>query len=35
MLAGLTTVRERTFAIVSFSLNTLGVLVVLGVGLAV
>lgn len=35
MLAGLTTVRERTFAMISFVLNTLGILVVLGVGLLV
>lgn len=34
MLAGLTTVRARTFAVISFVLNTLGILVVLGVSLA-
>ena len=35
MLAGITTVRERTFALISFSLNTIGILAVLALGLAV
>lgn len=35
ILAGITTVRERTFAVISFALNTLGILGVLGIGLAV
>jgi uncharacterized membrane protein YdjX (TVP38/TMEM64 family) len=35
LLAGITTVRERTFAILSFTLNTLGILVVLGIGTTV
>jgi len=35
MLAGITTVRERTFAVISFTLNTIGVLFILGIGLAV
>jgi len=34
MLAGITTVRERTFALISFSLNTIGILAVLALGLA-
>jgi uncharacterized membrane protein YdjX (TVP38/TMEM64 family) len=34
LLAGLTTVRERTFAIISFALNTIGILAVLWVGLS-
>jgi len=34
LLAGITTIRMRTFALIAFSLNTLGILVVLGVGLA-
>jgi len=32
LLAGITTVRERTFAIISFTLNTVGILAVLGIG---
>jgi hypothetical protein len=35
ILAGLTTIRERTFAVVCFVLNTLGILAVFGIGLAV
>jgi uncharacterized membrane protein YdjX (TVP38/TMEM64 family) len=35
MLAGITTVRERTFALISFSLNTVGILAVLALGRAV
>jgi uncharacterized membrane protein YdjX (TVP38/TMEM64 family) len=35
MLAGLTTVKEKTFAVICFVLNTLGILAVFGVGLAV
>jgi hypothetical protein len=35
MFAGLTTVRERTFAVIAFTLNTIGILAVLGIGLAV
>lgn len=35
MFAGITTVKERTFAIIAFTLNTLGILAVLGIGLAV
>ena len=35
LLAGITTVRERTFAIISFALNTLGILAVLEIGLNV
>jgi uncharacterized membrane protein YdjX (TVP38/TMEM64 family) len=34
MLAGLTTVRDRTFAVISFALNTLGILAVFAAGLA-
>jgi len=34
ILAGLTTVSERTFAVVSFALNTVGIFAVLGIGLA-
>jgi uncharacterized membrane protein YdjX (TVP38/TMEM64 family) len=34
MLAGITTVRERTFALISFSLNTVGILAVLALGRA-
>lgn len=34
LLAGITTVRERTFAVTAFSLNTLGILAVMGIGLA-
>ncbi|OGS55715.1 MAG: hypothetical protein A3K60_00985 [Euryarchaeota archaeon RBG_19FT_COMBO_56_21] len=32
MLAGIATVRDRTFAVMSFALNTLGILVVLAAG---
>lgn len=32
LLAGITTVRERTFAIISFALNTLGILAILEIG---
>ncbi|MBU0684560.1 MAG: hypothetical protein ABIE25_07615 [Thermoplasmatota archaeon] len=35
MLAGLTTMRERTFAVICFVLNTLGILTVFGIGLVV
>ena len=35
MLAGLATMRTRTFALICFALNTLGILAVFGVGLAV
>ncbi len=35
MFAGLTTVRERTFAVIAFTLNTIGIIAVLGIGLAV
>lgn len=35
LLAGITTVRERVFAVISFSLNTFGILAVMGLGLAV
>lgn len=34
LLAGITTVKETTFAVVAFSLNTLGILVVMSLGLA-
>ncbi len=35
LLAGITTVRERTFAAMAFALNTLGILVILQIGTAV
>lgn len=35
MFAGLTTVKDRTFALIAFTLNTLGIIAVLGIGLAV
>lgn len=35
MFAGLTTVRERTFAVIAFALNTLGILAILEIGAAV
>lgn len=35
LLAGITTVKETTFAAIAFSLNTLGILVVMSLGLAV
>lgn len=35
LLAGITTVKETTFAVAAFSLNTIGILVVMGLGLAI
>lgn len=35
LLAGITTVRERTFAAIAFSLNTIGILAVMSLGLVV